>query len=465
MKKPLFVFALLSFVFLSACVEKSLWVESEGRIHPKTYDRFVITNDGKVGIGTKEPEAGLHIVSDTIIIDEPSTGNPQLIIRRNAPGLAGSGGFIRFETRNAAGTLLDGAQLNGGLEVITPGNEQGVLDVIIYKDGSPKVISFNGALASFTPADTGVFALGTSTRRWTTAYLQRLDIQTAISKPDVFVIRDASDKEELLVFNSAIPMLKSSARVAFDTLGEYYDFGSRYQFVDSNLNPTGVYHSFLIHTTGLGDNATKKGVTGLRVYVRDHPSVTAATKGILYGIHVALDPKIDRDNVPYDDVTGIAISNEGDHKGTDALYFSNRRNESEWLTAITIDTWADWGINFGGTFANYGIDMYGINGSARYTSGKAIRIPNNVAIVARNASGTADIPLLKLNTLDQAEIGTDLRVRGKIRAEGFDTEDIIFRDSGSGEPLWRMFEDENGLYLENKKTGKVYKFVLQEIKK
>ncbi|MCD6478723.1 MAG: hypothetical protein J7L44_02435, partial [Candidatus Diapherotrites archaeon] len=227
----------------------------------------------------------------------------------------------------------------------------------------------------------------------------------------------------------------------------------------------GVYRSFLIHTTGLGDNATKKGVTGLRVYVRDHPSVTAATKGILYGVHVALDPKIDRDNVPYDDATGIAISNEGDYKGTDALYFSNRRNESEWLTAITIDTWADWGINFGGTFANYGIDMYGINGSARYTSGKAIRIPNNVAIVARNASGTADIPLLKLNTADQAEIDTDLRVRGKVRAEGFDTGDIIFRDSGSGVPLWRMFEDEDGLYLENKKTGKVYKFVLQEINK
>jgi hypothetical protein len=28
-----------------------------------------------------------------------------------------------------------------------------------------------------------------------------------------------------------------------------------------------------------------------------------------------------------------------------------------------------------------------------------------------------------------------------------------------------MFEDEDGLYLENLKTGKVYRFILQEVEK
>jgi len=41
--------------------------------------------------------------------------------------------------------------------------------------------------------------------------------------------------------------------------------------------------------------------------------------------------------------------------------------------------------------------------------------------------------------------------------------DITFRKDGKN--LWRMFEDEDGLYLEKLKTGQVYSFVLQEIEK
>jgi hypothetical protein len=54
-----------------------------------------------------------------------------------------------------------------------------------------------------------------------------------------------------------------------------------------------------------------------------------------------------------------------------------------------------------------------------------------------------------------------LDVEGTVQAHAYDTGDIFFRKDGRR--LWRMFEDEEGLYLENLRTSKVYKFVLQPI--
>jgi hypothetical protein len=42
------------------------------------------------------------------------------------------------------------------------------------------------------------------------------------------------------------------------------------------------------------------------------------------------------------------------------------------------------------------------------------------------------------------------------------TNDVVFQKEGN--PLWRMFEDEEGLYLENIKTKKIFSFVLKEVK-
>lgn len=52
---------------------------------------------------------------------------------------------------------------------------------------------------------------------------------------------------------------------------------------------------------------------------------------------------------------------------------------------------------------------------------------------------------------------------GEVRAKKIIPGDIVFEKDGK--KLWRMFEDENGLYLENTITGKVYTFVLQEVPK
>ena len=56
-----------------------------------------------------------------------------------------------------------------------------------------------------------------------------------------------------------------------------------------------------------------------------------------------------------------------------------------------------------------------------------------------------------------------LDVEGNVEAHAYYTGDIIFQKDK--EKLWRMFEDEEGLYLENLKTGTVYRFVLQEVEK
>ena len=61
--------------------------------------------------------------------------------------------------------------------------------------------------------------------------------------------------------------------------------------------------------------------------------------------------------------------------------------------------------------------------------------------------------------------GYMLDVQGSIQATAFDVGDITFRDQKSNQILWRMFEDEDGLYLENIKTGKIYRFLLQELEK
>jgi len=63
-------------------------------------------------------------------------------------------------------------------------------------------------------------------------------------------------------------------------------------------------------------------------------------------------------------------------------------------------------------------------------------------------------------------IGTEspaakLHVAGVVKATAFKTGDIFFNKGDK--PVWRMFEDEDGLYVESLTTGKVYGVMLKEI--
>ena len=52
----------------------------------------------------------------------------------------------------------------------------------------------------------------------------------------------------------------------------------------------------------------------------------------------------------------------------------------------------------------------------------------------------------------------ELDVYGYVKADGYYTDDIFFQEGGV--KLWRMFGDENGVYLENIATGNIYRLVI-----
>ncbi len=55
---------------------------------------------------------------------------------------------------------------------------------------------------------------------------------------------------------------------------------------------------------------------------------------------------------------------------------------------------------------------------------------------------------------------TKLDVNGYVRAKGYYTGDLFFQKDG--QTLWRMFEDQAGLYVENTASGKKYDVMLRE---
>ena len=62
------------------------------------------------------------------------------------------------------------------------------------------------------------------------------------------------------------------------------------------------------------------------------------------------------------------------------------------------------------------------------------------------------------------DVTGDVIVVGKLKAKEYVTGDITFTDKASGIPLWRMYEDPKGLYLQSSTTGKNYRIMLEEVK-
>jgi hypothetical protein len=102
-------------------------------------------------------------------------------------------------------------------------------------------------------------------------------------------------------------------------------------------------------------------------------------------------------------------------------------------------------VDMGNTLANrYGLRVYTGGGTADENCRFTVQNNGNVGI------GTTS-PDEKLE------------VEGNVKAWGYITGDITFQKDGKA--LWRMFEDEKGLYLESLSTGEVYRFVLEKVKK
>ncbi len=113
----------------------------------------------------------LQLAGDIFIFDNDS-GAADFVLKRSQASGAGQGNIIRFRTRNDSEAFIDGAQINGGLEFIVTGSEQGVLDYTIYISGTPRVLSMNGNLAAFTPSVTGIWGLGTASLGFTGLHLE-----------------------------------------------------------------------------------------------------------------------------------------------------------------------------------------------------------------------------------------------------------------------------------------------------
>ncbi|MBS3097399.1 hypothetical protein J4209_01240 [Candidatus Woesearchaeota archaeon] len=161
-------------------------------------------------------------------------------------------------------------------------------------------------------------------------------------------------------------------------------------------------------------------------------------------------------------------------------------NQNMLIQFKEVGTWK-WGIGFrpNNKFVIWGqtagdvvnIDGNGYFGIGTSSPGAKLDVIANSGVVAAKFKGGGGTDTLYVQNSDNTAalvvrsngnvgIGSSspqykLDVEGTVQATQYLTGDIIFQKDK--EKLWRMFEDEDGLYLESLKTGKRYSFVLQEI--
>lgn len=83
------------------------------------------------------------------------------------------------------------------------------------------------------------------------------------------------------------------------------------------------------------------------------------------------------------------------------------------------------------------------------------RSSSNVFTEGLRITGDAKVGIGTTNPQDK------LHVAGNVRAQDFVTGDLTFKKDGK--PLWRMYEEQDGLYLENIVTSKRYRLSMQEV--
>lgn len=137
-----------------------------------------------VGVDDGVSEAGsplLKVISDAAVFSSASTGSaahsqPQIIIRsRDNVTPLGAGGVLNFQTLNALGTYINGARINGGLVGTTSGNEQGDLDLIVYRNGSAVVpLSLRGDFSAIVADTPSIWSFGSPSIPYANAYFTGL---------------------------------------------------------------------------------------------------------------------------------------------------------------------------------------------------------------------------------------------------------------------------------------------------
>ena len=152
-----------------------------------------------------------------------------------------------------------------------------------------------------------------------------------------------------------------------------------------------------------------------------------------------------------------------DHFGGSIAVFRNHGNVGINTTApdtkLTIQAGAvgEWVLNVGGT-GNARMKVRHIDGKQDDNEDVADLylqhdMPFNTIINYGEGSGNVGIGIT-----DPSE---KLEVDGNVRADAFLTGDIYFHKDDK--PVWRMYEDEKGLYAQSLTTDKKYTFILKEI--
>ncbi len=161
--------------------------------------------------------------------------------------------------------------------------------------------------------------------------------------------------------------VKLTLPLRYDNLGNYTDRNAVVTLRRDVPSPTGVIPTIWNLTSGKGDNTTFIGQSGGYFQVRDSSDVDTSNKGVLYGLQLSVVPRVQRNNIPYDDVAGLVIQNDSEVAGsraTDAIYVGRNAttfpaaSDREWLTCVTVEANAAYGYRAAGSYFT-GFDLAG----------------------------------------------------------------------------------------------------------
>ena len=107
---------------------------------------MIVTDAGRVGIGTDSPNAKLHLFSsgstdDLLFLEtteDSNSASPVIKLKRNSssPADADYLGQLKFQGENDADQNVTYAKITGKIGSVTDGSEQGIIEFANMKNGS-----------------------------------------------------------------------------------------------------------------------------------------------------------------------------------------------------------------------------------------------------------------------------------------------------------------------------------------
>ena len=171
---------------------------------------------------------------------------------------------------------------------------------------------------------------------------------------------DGDDAAEMIV-------RANGGGVAIDSEGTYIDRSATLT-VNANKD-TEAYGSPSVSVNlhsliqGNGSDTDFRGVSAGYFGASDRPGVGTGTEnaGVLYGVQATVKPLEDRNNVPNDDAVAFLGQNDGTGKATDGFYLgsgSGGITGSQWVTQMTLEPAADYGIRLLGEKAASHLEIF-----------------------------------------------------------------------------------------------------------